>query len=235
MGHLPVNNRRHAAGPPPAAERSFFGRTTVQRKKEGAFFQAKLTVNQPGDAYEQEADAVATQVVRQPQQTKSVQRKKISGIQRLATAKTDETAGTDEERMRRDKEIQRKPDKEREDEEKTTAAAVQRKSNEGGGVASASVSSRIEQNAGRGSELPGGTKSHMQQTMGADFSEVRVHADTESAALNKELGAKAFTHGRDIYFNSGQYEPDTNEGRHLLAHELTHVVQQNSAPAIHTS
>ena len=231
MGHLPVSNRRHDAGPPATTERSFFGRTTVQRKKEGAFFQAKLTVNEPGDAYEQEADAVATQVVRQPQQPKTVQRKKTGGIQRLATSKADETAGTDEERMRRDKEIQRKPDKEREDEEKGTTATVQRKSNDAGGTAPAHISSRMKQSASRGNELPGGTKSHMQEAMGADFSDVRIHADTEAAAMSKELGAKAFTHDRDIYFDSGQYDPATSEGQHLLAHELTHVVQQNAAPA----
>ncbi|MEG7525069.1 MAG: DUF4157 domain-containing protein, partial [Chromatiales bacterium] len=50
---------------------------------------------------------------------------------------------------------------------------------------------------------------------------------SESASLNRAVGAQAFTHGKDIYFNSGKYNPETKTGKHLLAHELTHVVQQN--------
>jgi hypothetical protein len=60
-----------------------------------------------------------------------------------------------------------------------------------------------------------------------DFSKVQIHTDNKSAQMNQELGVRAFTHGRDVYFGIGQYNPQSNEGKRLLAHELTHVVQQS--------
>ena len=63
---------------------------------------------------------------------------------------------------------------------------------------------------------------------GQDFSDVKVHTDPESHALNDQLGAKAFTTGSDIFFRSGAYDPGSSGGRELLTHELTHVVQQRS-------
>lgn len=59
-----------------------------------------------------------------------------------------------------------------------------------------------------------------------DFSKVRVHTDNEAVQMNQKLGARAFTHGRDIYFGAGQNKPQSTAGERLLAHELTHVVQQ---------
>jgi hypothetical protein len=75
--------------------------------------------------------------------------------------------------------------------------------------------------------LPAKTLNEMSSSFGADFSNVRVHKDSESENLNQDLHAQAFTHGNDIYFNKGKYNPDSSEGKSLLAHELTHVVQQN--------
>ena len=62
--------------------------------------------------------------------------------------------------------------------------------------------------------------------MGADFGGVKVHTDSAAARLSRNVQATAFTHGSDIYFSQGSYQPDTAQGQHLLAHELTHVVQQ---------
>jgi ppGpp synthetase/RelA/SpoT-type nucleotidyltranferase len=67
----------------------------------------------------------------------------------------------------------------------------------------------------------------MEQAFGADFSQVKVHTDSESDKLNKSIQAKAFTTGKDIFFKKGEYQPDSKPGQELLAHELTHVVQQN--------
>jgi Domain of unknown function (DUF4157) len=67
----------------------------------------------------------------------------------------------------------------------------------------------------------------MEPRFGADFSGVRVHTDAGADGLNRSLSAKAFTTGRDIYFRQGEYNPGSSSGRSLLAHELTHVVQQN--------
>ena len=63
---------------------------------------------------------------------------------------------------------------------------------------------------------------------GADFNEVRIHTDATAAEMNKSLGAQAFTLGKDIYFNAGKFKPDTIKGLHLLAHELTHTIQQGA-------
>lgn len=74
--------------------------------------------------------------------------------------------------------------------------------------------------------LDAGTRSLMESAFGESFGDVRVHTGGAAEKMNEEQGARAITHGRDIYFHQGEYDPSTQEGRHLLAHELTHVVQQ---------
>jgi hypothetical protein len=69
-------------------------------------------------------------------------------------------------------------------------------------------------------------------TLGMDFQNIRLHHDAQTAAVADNLGAKAFTRGDDIYFNQGEYNPDTTAGRHLIAHELTHVKQQRMIPGL---
>ena len=76
-----------------------------------------------------------------------------------------------------------------------------------------------------GQPLPDDVKEEMESQFGADFSSVRVHANAEAAKTN---GARAFTDGHEIFFKPGEYAPDTQTGKKLLAHELTHVVQQQS-------
>jgi hypothetical protein len=77
-----------------------------------------------------------------------------------------------------------------------------------------------------GEPLPEGTRELMESRFGESFDGVRIHADEEAAASATELGANAFTTGRDVYFGRGKYAPDSPDGQRLLAHELTHVVQQ---------
>src|ERR1044071_1413899 len=74
--------------------------------------------------------------------------------------------------------------------------------------------------------LDAGVRSQMESAFGEEFGDVRVHAGQRAGEAAEELGARAFTRGRDIYFKEGEYNPSTQEGRELLAHELTHVVQQ---------
>lgn len=112
-------------------------------------------------------------------------------------------------------------------EEKEKATAVQRKSEAGANTASPKVAATIEGKSGKGNKLPQATLQEMNASFGKDFSNVNIHKDAEAANLNHELQAQAFTHGRDIYFNEGKFDPATTEGKFLLAHELTHVVQQN--------
>jgi hypothetical protein len=69
----------------------------------------------------------------------------------------------------------------------------------------------------------------MERAFAADFGGVRVHTDEAAAQMAQEVGAYAFTHGRDIYFNRGAWDPYGHEGRRLLAHELTHTLQQGDS------
>lgn len=194
-----------------------------------SFFQTKLSVGQPNDAYEKEADSVANAIVNhQPGNKPVVQQKKISTIQRLATPLEEEKLSTNEERMKMDKEIQEKPELQRmctACEKEKEKNPVQKKS-DNGGIASPQLSSKIEGSTGKGNSLPQKTLSEMNNSFGVDFNTVSIHTDSDAAQLNKELGAQAFTHGTDIYFNNGRYNPQSSEGKQLLAHELTHVVQQ---------
>jgi peptidoglycan hydrolase-like protein with peptidoglycan-binding domain len=86
--------------------------------------------------------------------------------------------------------------------------------------------SRLEKSSGRGMKMEPEVLHDMNRAFDADFSHVRIHLDNEAAAMNKDIQAQAFTHGRDIYFNDGKYNPASGEGKRLLAHELTHTIQQ---------
>ena len=89
----------------------------------------------------------------------------------------------------------------------------------------------LSSSKGGGSALPVSTKQYMETRFGADFSGVRIHTGSNAENLSTNLHAQAFTQGNDIYFNSGKYSPHTEAGGTLLAHELTHTVQQGASPA----
>ena len=80
--------------------------------------------------------------------------------------------------------------------------------------------------------MPESVRRQMEVAFGADFSQVRVHTNQNAVQMNRDLGAKAFTHGSDIYFNADRYSPATASGKALLAHELTHVVQPPPDPGL---
>ncbi len=96
------------------------------------------------------------------------------------------------------------------------------------------VENRLNASRGRGSPLPRDTRHFMESRFGNDFAGVRVHTDSPAHELNRDVNSLAFTTGKDIYFAPGQFQPNTAAGRRLLAHELTHVVQQigSSGPAM---
>jgi hypothetical protein len=79
-----------------------------------------------------------------------------------------------------------------------------------------------------GQPLDASVQTQMSETIGHDFSGVRVHTGSESDKLNQQLGAKAFTTGQDVFFREGEYSPNSSSGQELIAHELTHVAQQGS-------
>ncbi|WP_216628850.1 eCIS core domain-containing protein [Microcystis aeruginosa] len=101
-------------------------------------------------------------------------------------------------------------------------------SRQGGGEAEATpeVEAAIEQARGGGRSLDTGIQRQMESAFGTNFSGVRVHTDSTADALNQSLSARAFTTGQDIFFRQGEYNPGSSSGKELLAHELTHVVQQ---------
>ncbi|MCB0397537.1 MAG: DUF4157 domain-containing protein [Flavobacteriales bacterium] len=103
--------------------------------------------------------------------------------------------------------------------------AIQR-SPDGSHTASPAVTDKIASSKGSGQSMDRATQGEMGSKMGADFSQVRIHNDQQAADMSQQLGARAFTVGTDIYFNQGQYSPSSNQGKHLLAHELTHTIQQ---------
>lgn len=86
----------------------------------------------------------------------------------------------------------------------------------------------INRARGGGQTLDTTIQQKMGDAMGSDFSGVRVHTGSESNQLNEQLGAKAFTTGQDVFFRDGEYNPGSSSGQELIAHELTHVVQQSS-------
>jgi hypothetical protein len=98
-----------------------------------------------------------------------------------------------------------------------------------GGTVSSEVEDSIRSQRGGGSPMPAATRGAMESGFGADFSGVRIHQGASSDSLNRSLSAKAFTSGSDIFFRSGEYDPGSQQGQQLLAHELTHVVQQGAA------
>ncbi|MGB7442562.1 MAG: DUF4157 domain-containing protein [Coleofasciculaceae cyanobacterium] len=165
-----------------------------------ASIQAKLTIGEVGDKYEQEADRVAAEVVQQ-----------ISRPAPVSNAQGEVVQG--KESKEEEGELQLKP-------------MVQRRA-DAGGEASPDLTSAINSARGGGQPLDEGLQQSMGQAMGADFSGVRVHTNTQSDRLNQSIQAKAFTTGQDVFFQQGEYQPGSRGGQELIAHELTHVVQQN--------
>ena len=92
---------------------------------------------------------------------------------------------------------------------------------------SASLESRLNNSKSGGSPLPDNTRSFMESRIGTDFSNVKIHTDSNAIQMSQELGAQAFTHGNHIYFNSGKYSPESASGKHLLAHEMVHTIHQS--------
>ncbi|WP_337965493.1 DUF4157 domain-containing protein [uncultured Flavobacterium sp.] len=121
-----------------------------------------------------------------------------------------------------DKKAQKKEDK------KEEKKPVQAKLNESNSV-NEGVESDLNSSKGGGNGMDKNTKREMESGFGADFSNVNIHTDSKAVQMSEELGAQAFTHGNDVYFNKGKYNPESKEGKHLLAHELTHTIQQTGS------
>jgi hypothetical protein len=87
---------------------------------------------------------------------------------------------------------------------------------------------RIDRERGGGQPLDGSVQTRMGEALETDLSQVQVHTSREADSLNQQLGARAFTSGRDVFFREGAYDPHSSAGQELITHELAHVVQQGS-------
>jgi hypothetical protein len=106
------------------------------------------------------------------------------------------------------------------------APSIQRMAHDTGSSLDPGIAQEIQQTRG-GKSLDGTIRRKMESQFGTSFGNVRLHTDSRADTLNRSLDARAFTKGRDIFFRSGEYNPGTQQGQHLLAHELTHIVQQS--------
>lgn len=180
----------------------------------GQFLQTKLAVSAPGDQYEQEADRVADQVMRVPEPT--VQRK---------CAACGTGGGTCEKCNAEERPIvQRKV--------MALSNSMPPSGSEGStthlGSSASSNTAALISNLGMGQPLNPSTRAFFEPRFGYEFGHVRIHTGDQATREAQAIRAKAFTTGHHIAFLTGRYQPDTTAGKQLLAHELTHVIQQNS-------
>ncbi len=177
-------------------------------RKSGAgavFFQPKLSINQPNDSFEQEADAMADKVMRVTDT-----RANHDPFFKPAYSKPVNNAA------------QRKCQACEEEEQH-----VHRKEINGGETDSpAGLDSYVGSLHSSGQPLPDSSRNFFERSFGHDFSGVRVHNDGAAAKSAQSINALAYTSGNNIVFNTGQYAPESDTGKRLMAHELTHVVQQ---------
>ena len=242
--------RPRAANPRLAAQRMEIGRIL-----HGPRVQTKLKVGAPDDAHEREADRVADQVMRMPEpQTTDkapvLESHKDASIQRMCPECEGElrrqpVEEEEEEALRRQpveepeeeeqtlrrqaleeeepEELRRQPEEKPEEEDETLRAKAAPGQTP---AVTPGLETRVKALRGGGRPLPDATRAFFEPRFGHDFSRVRVHADARGAEAARAVNARAFTLGRDIAFGPVQYAPTTSAGRRLLAHELTHVVQQ---------
>lgn len=201
----------------------------------GYFFNAiqpKLTVSSAHDPYEQEADNIADQVVYGSESKSPGVGGGAAGNVGTWTIHRKPFIQKSED----DQEIQTKllPVIQKsgllEDTPEQDAAEVQTKTD---GAQSPnpgrSFESKLSVSKGGGSPLVPSIRARMEPGIGADFSKVKVHTGASAIQMTNRIGARAFAHGNDIYFNEGQYDASSTQGQHLIAHELTHTVQQGAS------
>lgn len=177
-----------------------------------AAIQPRLTLGPVDDPYEQEAERVAQEVTRQlaaptppPPPGDNPQGKGTNSSPATTVQRQEEAEGA----------IRREPD---------GIVAPE------GGEITPEIEHRVQNARGHGQPLAEHARAPLERAFGADFRGVRIHTDGEADALNQSLSARAFTTGADIFFRQGEYNPNSRAGQELLAHELTHVVQQGASP-----
>jgi len=208
-------------------------RLTPQGKIIG--FQRKLTVAADDDRFEQESDRVADEVMRMPENTAfSGQQSAVSEDNALLRMKPGRPfakgPACGEEEVLQTRPIAISPLVQRQVEEEEEERIQTGGQPDGAPSLIPSVGSSIASLRGSGKPLSESERTFFEPRFGHDFSQVRLHTDGQSGTLAKTVHAKAFTVGRDVFFSQGEYSPGSSEGRGLLAHELTHVIQQERDP-----
>ncbi len=229
------SNNKAVAGSSPkpffnkSGKGGFFGPNT---KGDTPFFQPlsiqrDLAIGKADDPYEREADKIGRQVMDGFGQAASIQRMVSTyGIQ-TSLAQLMPAGLTISRRLQRRRfGLQANF----EDEDKTARPRSLGLQFAGdGAMVSPGIEARIKSHQGGGRPMDTVTRSAMEASFGADFSSVRVHTGSSAVQMSQGLNAHAFTVGNDIFFNKDKYQPHTKEGAGLLAHELTHTVQQGAA------
>lgn len=220
---LVQKKEKESSGVNATAQNSILGRKVIFGTKGS---QAKLKVGAPNDRFEKEADATADKVVnktsggsdavqKQATEEEQVQQKPIaSGISSVQKKDLGEESNVQRQEMGTES-----------DEEALQTQASTAKPPKSAN----SIEPKLNATKGNGQKLGGKAKQEMESGFGADFSNVNIHTDSKAAEMSDQIGAQAFTHGNDVYFNQGKYDPDSTEGKALLAHELTHTIQQEGA------
>jgi hypothetical protein len=218
--------------------------------------QAKLTVNQPDDEYEREADRVADKVMRMPEKKEEEEREPIQAKSLNEGSTTTVMRQLENEEEEDDEPVQAKllnspfiqRQAEAEDEEKIPVLTQQFDRNNIQLQEAESeedeesvqtkpdptrhrrrfrqIRNPINRLNGIGQSLPVGTRESLEHRFGHDFSNVRIYTGEQASSIANDLNARALTIGEKIVFNRGQYVPGSRRGNRLLAHELTHVIQQ---------
>lgn len=199
-----------------------FSRITVHASP-GANIQSKLKIGAPGDRYEQEADRVADQVMRMDEQDKSPELMGVSAAHDQPSSNFIQRLSADRSPSFEDAIIV--------EEEESEGRTVQtlRPQNQLSGTGA--VSEQQLDGSQSGAPLDQNVRQFMEARFGANFSAVKIHADGHAGALCNSLNARAFTCGSSIYFGNNEYQPNSQDGKRVLAHELTHVVQQGASKA----
>jgi hypothetical protein len=217
-----------------------------KEKANDAFIQPKLNIGKSDSPFEKEADRIADNIVasdsispapsffspkpilqKQPEEEKQQAGEQSIEVQQkpivehsTPIVQLSNVDDAEEVQQKEDEEIQQKEDEQdiqkqsSSDDEPTDTSALE---------------SNLGNSKGGGSPMPSEVKNTMESGFGTDFSQVRIHNDSNAVQMNRTLGSQAFANGSDIYFNEGKYNPQSNSGKHLLAHELTHTIQQGAS------
>lgn len=166
----------------------------------------KLEIGQPGDRYEQEADYFADRIMQMPEN--NVVRKSEEEEDKIQMKSEGAEVTPWLQRFGNNEALQAKADH--------------------GVEAPSWLENQLRDSKVSGNSFNGASRSFMEKRFGVDFSDVKIHTGDRADELSRSINARAFTHGRDLFFANQQFDPETNTGKRLLAHELTHVVQQRN-------